>query len=85
MIKIFFYSLYIFFYDFFFLIHSVSGKKNFIILFPRIISLIFKKVLIFDKKNFSFFFQSIRNNFDLLTVHEIFQKEDVDLNFKQKD
>jgi FkbM family methyltransferase len=79
MIKIFFYSLYIFFYDFFFLIHSLSGKKNFIILFPRIISLIFKKVLIFDKKNFSFFFQSIRNNFDLLTVHEIFQKEDYNL------
>jgi len=36
-------------------------------------------VLIFDKKNFTFFFQSIRNNFDLLTVHEIFQKEDYNL------
>jgi FkbM family methyltransferase len=79
MIKFFFYNLYLFFYDIFFLIQSVSSKKNFIILFPRIISLIIKKVLIFDKKNFSFFFQYIRNNYDLLTVHEIFQKEDYNL------
>jgi FkbM family methyltransferase len=84
MIKNLIYNFYIFFHDLIFLFKSLSNKKNFVLLFPRLFCLIFKRVLIFDKINFCFFLQKIRNNYDLLTVYEIFQEEFYNLNnFKQ--
>lgn len=44
-----------------------------------IINLIFGKIFIFDKKKCNFFFQNIRNLFDLNTYRQIFIKEDYNL------
>ena len=55
-------------------------KYNFVILYPRIISFFLKNVLIYDKKNKSFFFQYTRNYYDLLTVYEIFGDQHYDIN-----
>ena len=58
---------------------NLKLKNNFIILFPRIISLVFKRIIIFDKTKKNFFFQSIRNYSDILTVYEIFSEENYNL------
>ena len=58
---------------------NLSSKYNFLIIYPRILSLLIKKVLIYDKKNHSFFSHYIRNYSDILTVYEIFSEENYNL------
>ncbi len=67
--------IYYSFYDICKVIINFKKKFNYIIIFPRILSIIFKKVIIFDKNNNNFFYQEIRNYNDILTVHEIFSDE----------
>lgn len=74
-IKIIYYSL----YDILKIFVNTKKNFNFIILYPRIISIIFKHVLIFEKKNNKFFIQHIRNYSDVLTVYEIFSEENYNL------
>jgi len=77
-------NIYFFIYDINYFFKSFSKKRNYILFVPRLLSILIKKVLIFDKKKLSFFFQKIRNNYDLLTVYEIFQEEFYNLdNFEQ--
>ncbi len=61
------------------IIKNLISRNTFIILSPRILSLILKKVLIFDKKNKFFFYHNVRNYSDILTVHEIFSDENYNL------
>lgn len=71
--------IYLSLFDIFKLIINCRKKYNYIIIFPRLISLIFKKILIFDKNKKKFFFQEIRNLNDSFTVHEIFSEENYNL------
>ncbi len=61
------------------LFKNYFSMNNFIIIFPRILSIIVKKILIYDKNNKNFFYQNIRNYSDILTVHEIFSSEHYNL------
>tara|TARA_B100001250_G_scaffold219981_1_gene188714 strand:- start:1092 stop:1934 length:843 start_codon:yes stop_codon:yes gene_type:complete len=58
---------------------NLKSTNNFIILYPRILSLILRSILIFDKKEKNFFFQKVRNYSDVLTVYEIFSYENYNL------
>ena len=80
MIKLLFKNIYYFFYDVLKIFLNFKKDKQFIILLPRIFFKIFNKVIIFDKKNKSFFFQHIRNRYDLLTIYEIFGEQDYNIN-----
>ena len=53
--------------------------KNFLIISPRYISIIIKRVFIFDLKNKIFFSQKIRNFFDINTVFQVFGYEEYNL------
>jgi FkbM family methyltransferase len=75
MFKFFFYNFYLFFNDLLNLVKNFSEKRNFIIILPRFISILIKKIIIFDKNKKIFFIQNIRNNYDLLTVYEVFFDE----------
>ena len=66
-------------YDFFKIFINLRSNNNFIILYPRILSVILKKILIFEKKKRRFFFQNIRDYSDILTVYEIFSEENYNL------
>ena len=55
-------------------------SKNFLIITPRIISLIIKKVLIFNIRKKNFFTQNVRNLYDINTVFQIFGYEEYNLN-----
>tara|TARA_B110000008_G_scaffold85136_1_gene86917 strand:- start:927 stop:1769 length:843 start_codon:yes stop_codon:yes gene_type:complete len=70
-----FYSI----YDFFNIFINLKSNHNFIILYPRVLSIIFQKILIFEKKKRKFFFQNVRDYSDILTVHEIFSDENYNL------
>ena len=72
-------SLYYFFYDLLKIVINLNKKYHYIIFIPRLLSLILKKVLIFDKNNNVFFYQHIRNYNDILTVYEIFSEEHYNL------
>ena len=72
-------SLYYFFYDLLKIVINLNKKYHYIIFVPRLLSLIIKKVLIFDKSNNVFFYQYIRNYNDILTVYEIFSEEHYNL------
>ena len=74
-IKIFYYS----FYDLFKIIVNLKKEFNFVIIYPRVISIIFKHVLILEKKKKKFFLQYIRNYSDILTVYEIFGEQDYNI------
>ncbi len=74
-LNIFFY----FFFDFLIILRNLFKSYNFIILTPRFVSILIKKVFIFDKNDKCIFYQNIRNYYDLLTVHEIFASEDYNL------
>lgn len=65
--------------DIFKTILSLKKNYNYIVLTPRALCLIFKKILIFDKNRKNFFLQSIRNFNDSCTVHEIFSEESYNL------
>ena len=79
MIKSLFRYFYYLIYDLLKIFINLKSTNNFIILYPRIISLILKDVLIFDKIKKNFFFQKIRSYNDLLTVHEVFSEENYNL------
>jgi FkbM family methyltransferase len=79
MFKFFFHNFYLFFYDLLNLVKNFGKKRNFIIILPRCISILIKKIIIFDKKKKIFFIQSIRDNYDLLTVYEVFFDEHYNL------
>ncbi len=79
MIKNLFRYFYYLIYDLLKIFINLKSTNNFIILYPRIISLILKDVLIFDKIKKNFFFQKIRSYNDLLTVHEVFSEENYNL------
>ena len=72
-------SLYYFFYDLLKIVINLNKKYHYIIFIPRLLSLIIKKVLIFDKNNNVFFYQYVRNYNDILTVYEIFSEEHYNL------
>ena len=80
MIKNFLRELYYFFYDILISVRNFNKDKNFVIIFPRLISKFIKRVLIYDKINKNFFLQNIRNKYDILTVFEIFAQESYMLN-----
>jgi len=80
MIKNFLRELYYFFYDILISVRNFNKDKNFVIIFPRLISKFIKRVLIYDKINKNFFLQNIRNKYDILTVFEIFAQESYVLN-----
>ncbi len=71
--------IYYFFYDYLNILKKLRKGSNFIIILPRFISILIKKVYIFDRINKNIFSQSIRNKYDLLTVFEIFLDEEYNL------
>ena len=71
--------IYYFFFDYLILVRNLKKDKNFIIIFPRFLSLLFGFVLLFDKKNKNFFRQFVRNKYDIITIHEIFGEESYNL------
>jgi hypothetical protein len=79
MFKFLFYNFYLFFYDLLKIVKNFSNKRNFIIILPRFISTLIKKIIIFDKSKKIFFIQNIRDNYDLLTVYEVFFDEHYNL------
>lgn len=74
-IKVIYYSL----YDLVKCLINLKQCFNFIILTPRLISIIIKKVIIFEKKNKKIFIQNIRDYSDILTVYEVFSEESYNL------
>jgi len=72
-------QLYYFFYDLFSIIRNCNTDHNFIIITPRILSLIIKKVFIYDKVNKEILTQYVRDKYDILTVYEIFSIESYNL------
>lgn len=73
-------QFYYFFYDILSVLRNLYNDKNFIVILPRSIALLFKKVFIYDKLNKCFFIQNVRNKYDILTVFEIFSEESYRLN-----
>ncbi len=83
MLKKLFKIIYYFLFDLLVLLRNFNHKYNFIVITPRLISKIIKKSFIFDKLNNKIFIQNIRDDFDLITIHEIFSDESYNLrNFK---
>ncbi len=72
-------NIYYFFFDLFTILRNFDSKYNFIVLTPRLLSKIIKRSLIFDKLNRDIFIQNIRNDFDLITIYEIFSEENYNL------
>ena len=64
---------------FYLIIRNSNNRSYFYILTPRLISYIFKKVIIYNKKKNLFFIQHIRNNYDINTVFQIFGYEEYNL------
>ncbi len=73
-LKLFYYLIEIFILIFW------KKSNNFLIITPRIISLIIKKVLIFNIRNKKFLTQNVRNLYDINTVFQIFGYEEYNLN-----
>ena len=80
MIKSLLREFYYIIYDILTFIRNLNKDKNFIIIFPRLITKFFGKILIYDKINKNYFIQNTRNKFDVLTVFEIFAQESYNLN-----
>ena len=72
-------QVYYFFYDLFSIIRNCNNDHNFIIITPRILSLLIKKVFIYDKINKEILIQYVRDKYDVLTVYEIFSIESYNL------
>ena len=68
-------NVYYLFFDLFTILRNFDNKYNFIVLTPRLLSKLIKRSLIFDKLNRDIFIQNIRNDFDLITIYEIFSEE----------
>ena len=65
---------------FYIFINNILHKNSFYIISPRIVSFVFKKVIIFNTKEKLFFIQNVRNYFDINTVFQIFGYEEYKLN-----
>ena len=72
-------NVYYLFFDLFTILRNFDNKYNFIVLTPRLLSKLIKRSLIFDKLNRDIFIQNIRNDFDLITIYEIFSEENYNL------
>lgn len=72
-------NIYYLFFDLFTILRNFDSKYNFVVLTPRLLSKIIKRSLIFDKLNRDIFIQNIRNDFDLITIYEIFSEENYNL------
>jgi FkbM family methyltransferase len=72
-------NLYYLFETFFLLFLCLKEKNQFLILTPRLLSLLVKRVIIFDIKKKKFFFQHVRNYYDINTVFQIFGYEEYNL------
>ena len=79
MLKKFLRLIYYLIYDLLKILKNFDQKNNFIILLPRCFGSLFNKILIYDKLNNNFFFQYVRNKYDVLTVFEIFNEESYSL------
>lgn len=79
MLKKFLRLIYYLIYDLLKILKNFDQKNNFIILLPRCFGSLFNKILIYDKLNNNFFFQYVRNKYDVLTVFEIFSEESYSL------
>lgn len=75
MIKFFLRIIYYTLYDLLKIVINIRSKYNFIILTPRLISILLNNVLIYEKKTKKIFFQKTRNLNDITTVFEIFSEE----------
>ena len=84
-LRIIIYSL----YDFIRIFINLKPTQNFIIINPRIFTVIFKFVIIVDKIKKNIFIQKTRNYSDILTVYEVFSSEHYNLklfkNFNELD
>lgn len=72
-------NIYYLFFDLFIIFRNFDSKHNFIVIIPRLLSKFIKKTFIFDKSNKDIFIQNIRNDFDLITIYEIFSEENYNL------
>ena len=79
MIKTFIRLVYYLLYDIYSIIRNLYNDHNFIIIIPRIVVPLIKRIFIYDKVNKKFFIQKIRNKYDILTVYEIFSVESYNL------
>lgn len=79
MLKNSFKIIYYFLFDILVLFRNFNNKYNFVVITPRLLSKIIKKSVIFDKLHKNFFIQYVRNDFDLITIHEIFSEESYNL------
>ena len=79
MFKNLFKTIYYFLFDILAFFRNFDRKYNFIVITPRLLSKIIKKTFIFDKTNKNFFVQHVRNDFDLITINEIFVEENYNL------
>ena len=72
-------NIYYLFYDIITLFRNLDHRYNFIVITPRLLSKLIKKSVIFDKLNKNIFIQNIRNDYDLITIYEIFSEESYNL------
>ncbi len=72
-------NIYYLFYDIITLFRNLDRRYNFIVITPRLLSKLIKKSVIFDKLNKNVFIQNIRNDYDLITIYEIFSEESYNL------
>ena len=72
-------NIYYLFYDIITLFRNLDRRYNFIVITPRLLSKLIKKSVIFDKLNKNIFIQNIRNDYDLITIYEIFSEESYNL------
>lgn len=73
-------NLYYLFEPLFLLYLCLKKKNQFVILTPRFLSLLIKRVIIFNLKKSFFFSQYVRNYYDINTVFQIFGYEEYSLN-----
>ena len=70
---------YLFFENVILLVKVFFENKNFLILTPRFLSIIIKKIYIYNFKNKKFFSQRVRNKFDINTTFQVFGYEEYNL------
>jgi len=79
LIKFFLKNIYYLFEPLYIFFKNLGTKHFFFILTPRIISYFLMKVIIFNKEKKKFFFQSVRNRYDINTVFQVFGYEEYNL------
>lgn len=69
-----------FFKYIFYFFFNIFKNRQFIILMPGLLGILFKKIIIFDKYNKKFLSIKIRNKYDTLTLYEIFGQDFYNIN-----